>query len=232
MIFNSEFNKENILAIYEENKQFILPLVAIIISILLLLFLILPQIIAFPSNKAEADRETVKLNKMQAAYDYLIKLDEQIVNSNLTLAQKALPDKKDFGSVLNAISIASGKSSTQIFDYKFQESSGTQTKYPTLLFNIEIIGGIREAISFINELYKVYPLSTVAGFSSANNFSKINVNFYYRAFPPITEDDRLTVTKMNNEQQSALETISKWDIVDIEVEVPLEATSSSTTSPF
>lgn len=231
MNFNSEFSKENLLELYSGNKEFSVPILAIFISIVLFVFMVIPQIISFPSKKAEADQESVKLNKIQAAYDLLSNLDGQVLDTNLTTAQKALPDKKDFESVLNSISSASGNSQTQIIDYTFQSSSNATDKYPTLLFKIEILGGVKEATNFINELYKTYPLSDATGFTNSNNISKIDVVFYYRAFPPITIDDRITVAKTSQMQEDALKTISGWTDTAGGLEIPTEASASSST-PF
>lgn len=232
MNFNTEFNKENLKELYSENKLLVLPVVAIIISVFLLLFVILPQMLAFPSNKAQADEETVKLDKMQASYDLLSKTDEKTVDSNLTMAQLALPDKKDFESVLNAISIAAGNSSTQILNYIYQESNGNQTKYPTIQFKIDIAGELKEATSFINELYKTYPLSNVISFTSSDGVTTFQVVFYYRAFPPITPDNRQMVVKMNQSEENALKTISEWSNSSQSSDNAAATPSASASTPF
>lgn len=232
MNFNSEFNKENLIELYSANKQLVVSIIAIFISVILFVFIVLPQLVVFPSKKAEADQENIRLSRIQAAYDLLTSIDNEAVGSNLKIAQKTLPDKKDFESVLNAISVASGNSATQIIDYTFSSGGNASEKYPTLLFKIETFGGINEAVNFINELYKTYPLSDVTSLISSDNISKMDIVFYYRAFPPITIDDRITVTEMNEAQNNALKIISGWqDTTSSELEIFPEASASSTT-PF
>lgn len=233
MNFTSEFNKENLIEVYSENKLYLLPLLGIIVSIFLLLFFVLPQAFSFPSNKSQADVESVRLAKMQDSYDFLSKTDPKLVDANLVVAQRTLPDKKDFESVLNAISLAAGNSSTQIIDYTFKEGNQVQAKYSALLFKIELAGGVKEAISFINELYKAYPLSSVESLSNTANISAMEVNFYYRAFPPITADDRQMVGKMNGAQEETLKLISEWTNTPPGQETTSATPSATTTSsPF
>lgn len=231
MDFNTEFSKENLLELYSSNKDLVVPILSIVISASLFLFVIFPQLISFSAKKSEADLENIKLSKMQETYDMLSKLDENVVDSNIKTAQKALPDKKDFESILTAISTAAGNSSTQIIDYTYQASSNNSDKYPTILFKIQIIGGAREAVRFTDELYRTYPLADVTSIVSSDSIDKLDVSFYYKAFPYVTVDDRTMVGKMSKKQEDALKTISGWTNTESVIEIPTEASASSST-PF
>ena len=239
MKINTQLNKEAIANLYFENKEYALPLFAIIVSVLLFFVFIVPQAISFPSRKNEIDIETAKLNKIKESEKVLSTIDEDLIDSQLKIASKALPSNKAFEEVLNSISTVVMLSNTQIKSYQFQEDENVladANKFPSLTFEVDIIGGVGQAIEFINQLYKTHPISEVTSIISTGNVSTITILFYYKQFPSIIFEDIAQIRNMSAKEKSTIDEISKWDDVSIETttESVIDASASGEvrSSPF
>ena len=235
MKFNNELNKEALINLYFENKEYIYPIIAIAAASLLFIFLIIPQVLSFPSKFSEMQAESVKLDKIKKASELLSNANPDEISAQLAISTKALPNKKDLESVLGAIAVASGKSQVQVESFNFSDVStqALEEKTPTLNFQISTLGTIDDASRFLDELYKTYPVSDLISFTHSQNVSKISIDFYYKAFSEIKPEDPVTVSPMSNEQKSALQTISVWSDSGIaELDNLIPEASVSAGSPF
>ncbi len=239
MKINTQLNKEAIANLYFENKEYSLPLFAIVISVLLFFVFIVPQATSFPSRKNEIDIETAKLNKIKESEKVLSAINEDLIDSQLKISSKALPPNKAFEEVLNSISTAATLSNTQIENYQFQEDEDVLAdadKFPLLTFEVDVIGGVGQAIEFINQLHKTYPISEVTNIISTGGVSTITVLFYYKPFPSISSEDRGQIRNMSAKEKSTIDEISKWNDVSIQTtgEPVIDASVSAEvrSSPF
>jgi len=67
MNLNAKFSKEIIYSLYEDNKNYAIPVLSIVISFLLFFIFIVPQVLTFPNRKQEVDIENAKLSKIKEA---------------------------------------------------------------------------------------------------------------------------------------------------------------------
>lgn len=239
MKINTQLNKEAIANLYFENKEYALPLFAIIVSVLLFFVFIVPQATSFPSRKNEIDIETAKLNKIKESEKVLSSIDENLIDSQLKIVSKALPSNKAFQEVLNSISTAATLSNTQIENYQFQEDENAlvdANKFPSLTFEVDVTGDVRQAIELINQLHKTYPISEVTNIINSGGVSTITILFYYKPFPSISFEDRGQIRNMSAKEKSTIDEISKWNDVDIQTtsEFIIDASASAElrSSPF
>lgn len=213
-------------SLYEDNKQYSLPVVSIIVSFLLFFIFIVPQVLSFPSRKQEVDIETEKLDKIKETEKILQNADIGLIDPQLKTASKALPPGKSFEEILNGISTAAALSAVQIESYKFDkqitETTSEKNKFSSLLFEVSIIGTTKDAISFIKDLYKTYPASDVTSIISSQGTTSIKILFYYKSFSSISPTDRTELKSMSAMEKAALDEISKWNDTSIE----------GTTTPF
>ncbi len=103
-------------------------------------------------------------------------------------------------------------------------------------FKVSIIGDAREAVGFIKELYKTFPISDVTNISSQESITSITINFFYKPFPSVGGEDRTSLKGLTAEQSKTLSEVSKWNNDEIGniIDIDLEATTSAEvrTSPF
>ncbi len=236
MKLKSELNKDSILSFYYENREFILPIFAIIVSVLLFIIFIIPQVISFPARKSEVDIEVEKLNKIKESEKVLSNSNADLINSQVEIALKTLPDKKSFESILSVISKAANLSNSLIESYVFEETPAPPTlvNFQSITFEISIFGGVTQATDFIDELYQSYPISNVTSIKNSENLSTIIMVFYYSPYISQKLDDRTLVRAISPKEKETLSQISEWiDASDYETPVS-QATESAETrsSPF
>ncbi len=236
---NKKFSQERLMLYYYENKEYLIPVLAIAVSLFLFFIFLLPQIISFPSRKQAIDVESEVLRKIQETEEVVISQNTEDLDSNIKIVSSALPPGKNFEQILNGISTAAALSSTQIDSYQFQNlenETPTDSKYLKLEFKVSIIGDAREAVGFIKELYKTFPISDVTNISSQESITSITINFFYKPFPSVGGEDRTSLKGLTAEQSKTLSEVSKWnnDEIGSIIDIDLEATTSAEvrTSPF
>lgn len=236
---NQKFSQEKLMLYYYENKEYLIPVIAIAISLILFFVFLLPQILSFPSRKQAIDVENEVLKKVQETEKIVISQNTEDLDSKIKVVSNALPPGKNFEQILNGISTAAALSGTQIENYQFQNLENelsSSSRYPKLTFNVSIIGDAREAIGFVKELYKTYPVSDVTEISSQEGLTSITVNFFYKPFPAVGGEDRTSLKNLTIDQAKILSDISSWNNNEIGsvIDIDPEASPSAgvRTSPF
>ncbi len=236
---NKKFSQERIMLYYYENKEYLIPVLAIAVSLFLFFIFLLPQILSFPSRKQAIEVENEVLKKIQNTEKIVLSENSDELDSKIKIVSSALPPGKNFEQILNGISTAAVLSGTQIQNYQFQNietEAIDASKYPNLEFKVTIIGDPREAVDFIKELYKTFPISDVTNISSQKSLTSITVNFFYKPFPPVEGEDRITLKSLTAEQSKILNEVLQWnrDELGSIINIDLEASSSgeTRTSPF
>ncbi|GEM_PF-2476572 len=238
---NSKLDKESLKILYLENKEFVLPFLAIGISFVLFFVFILPQVLSFPSKKASRDQEIIRLNEIKAAKQLLAGINESELDSQIKSSTTALPSDKDSGAILNAIIKAANLSNTQLDGYGFSGSIGAQSgkagnKNPNLTFKISVNGDPIQVVKFVEELYKTSPVSEITNIDYAGGISELTVEFYYKAFTPNVTSNEILPRELTVKEKATLDKISSWNqsIPEEFENTDLTATESGRTSssPF
>ena len=238
MKLTTEFNKKELNSIYFEKREYLLPVFAIFVSFFLFFIFIVPQILSFPQRKGEIDVENAKLSKIKETEKILSSANKSLIESQFKIASKALPPAKPFEEVLSGITTAATLSNSQIDSYQFEEQEILQaepSKFSSLIFQVTIIGGIEQAIEFVSQINKTYPIAEVNKITSSFGTSTISIVFYYKAFPSIDSEDRTQIRSLSAEEKSALDQISKWNETTTEDVFELQpdaSASGDTSSPF
>lgn len=207
-----ELTKEKLLDYYYENKELIVPIFSVVVSVLLFLVFIIPQLVSFPSRKTEVDIETAKLDQLKESEKVLTTLSTETINAQVQTAARVLPETKQFEEILNTISTAANLANVQIESYSFRETEvSSKEQLPFVAFDINVFGELDQAVNFINQLYKTKPISEVKTLTNSDGISEINVIFYYAPFTNLTLDDRTAVRSMSPKERAALNEINQWD---------------------
>lgn len=241
---NSELNKETLLSLYYENKEMVLPVFAIAVSILLFIIFIIPQLLSFPSRKSSVDAENAILNKIKESEKILSTANIDLINSQVELAAKTLPEKKTIEEALGAIFTAASLSNSQIESYQFidsgtegrSNSKESENKYQSLDFSVNIFGDINQVVDFINQLYKSYPISSVKNINISEGIASMTISFFYSPFVTGSLENRTNVRSMSEKEKEAIEEIQSWNETlggDIFNLLPQSSPSGeSSSSPF
>lgn len=238
---NQELSKENLKGIYIEQKALLVPVLSIIISIILFLFFLLPQLTAFPAKKTEVDSEEKKLNTIKKATEYARVSNPLIVEEDLKIAGQVLPLEKDFEGVLNAISAAANTSGVVVGQYEFTLNSSARAVgllggIPSLTFTVSVDGDPQQILDFANELYKTAPISEITEINYSNNGAAFTILFYYKPLTPAGFEDGSLVRKMTQVEEETITDIKNWtlplaNLSEIQV-VPASGAGSLTDGPL
>ena len=239
MKIKPDLSKNGIKTIYEDNKDYLVPLFVTLCAVVLFIVIVFPQLLDFPSKKSQRDIEITRLNEIKLAKETIQKINTQKLDSDLKIAQSALPSEKNFEIILNAISSAASLSNSQISDYQYSDGmvnlpdNGQESK--RLDFELIIEGGVDQAVKFLDELNKTFPISEATKIDYSGGFSEISLVFYYNPFVSGIASETILARPVTPEEQKALVEISKWNLNTLEqgFTFPISSTSSAVrTSPF
>jgi len=212
-------NAEILKTIYEENKEFLLPIGVIFISILLLIFFIFPEFNGYFQKREAVLMEQEKLNNLKESLSAISSIDDSILSQDLEIVSRALPPNKDFAAILNAISQAASVTGVSLGDFEFQigditKTNTTPASTPSIKISLNITADTLSTVAFLKELEKSVPISQVAGAKSSGSFASIEVVFYYKPFPPQGATDPEKIRPVTAANQKIID--------DIEIPVGLD----------
>jgi hypothetical protein len=208
-----QLSKESLSEIYYEHKEYAMPIASILVALFLFLTFLLPQILSFPAKKTEIDIENQKLDAIKEAEAVITSTNKSTLDSQLQIASKTLPPSKLFDEVLRSISSAAALSGTQLESYEYQDSGGELpegAQFPSMSFEVSLIGDVNQAIRFIEEIYKSYPISDVKKITYSGGTANLSINFYYKAFPTADIVETTEIKNTSEKGRQALAEISRW----------------------
>ena len=157
---------ENIKVLYNHYKEFLLPVGVILASILVIIYIIFPQIQQYFSSQSLVSVEQQKLNTLKNNYNLLVSLDDTQITSNLKTLSSALPAQKDFAGIIDAISYVSAKTGVSVGNFEFSlgnlsASNFAGTAYPSTKLEISLKGDSKNIANFVSEIVKTMPIAEV-----------------------------------------------------------------------
>lgn len=236
---NINIDKEALTVLYKKNKEYLLPIVIITVCFSLFIFVIIPQIYSLFDLKAEARRESEKLNILKTNYTNLLNVNDSTLESQYRVSSSVLPVGKDFAGILNAVSIAASKADVSIgaFEFRVGDLSKPPTsvkKFPILELTLNLNGDANGASRFISELYKTAPISEIITLKTYYNSINTTINFYYKAIPSVSFKEETPLKLLSEADIIVFDNISKWVNTNRELSSPLEASLSGNfnSNPF
>ncbi len=234
---NTNIDIDTIKILYRKYKEHLVYILVIFITIVLFLSGILPRgkDVALLNNEKKI--ELNKFSILKNNLDLLSNLDDSKLNSQLLVVSSALPSEKDFEGVLNAVSLASGKSGATLSDYEFRVGNLSQglsvktTGFPFLTLTVNIRGTPSQVVKFIGSLSKSTPISEVTSILQNTNNATIDIVFYYKTLLPVQFNDSLQITPLSQKGIGIINTLYSWGAGNLsQPEAPVSSTSSA--SPF
>lgn len=210
-------DKEAVTTVYMHYKDNILPIVVIFACILILFFVIVPEFKQFLATQEQLRVETEKLQVLKNNYNFLSNLDESQIDADYNTLSRALPSKKDFVGIMNAISISSQKTGVSVGDFDFSLGNLDKTTvdaiFPTIKININLVGNPQLVAKFVTELYKTAPVSEVTTIKATGTVASLEIRFYYKSVPPMNISDETPVVPHSQQTAAFIKEISSWNNV-------------------
>lgn len=227
--------------LYAKYRGYLVPVGVILVSILIIFFILLPQIQQFFNQEQILKRENEKLSILKNNYDFLSNLSDETVDSNLNALSLALPANKNFAGIVNEISTSSIKSGVSVMNFNFQignleADKKEKSKYPFLQLTVNLSGNSIAITNFVSELYKTVPTAEVLSIKVKGKSANVTILFYYKSFPTQTVSYEEPIVKLTTKENALIQQISSWNNVNFNSEsflpISLPASSSSINSPF
>jgi hypothetical protein len=208
-------DQQTILLLYKKNKSYIIPVLVIITCLFLFFALIIPQINNLLELQKQLRSEQDKLSLLKANLVSLTNLDASTLESQYNITTSVLPVNKDFAGIINAVSIAAGKTGLSVGDYDFAVGDVSKpqtnvTKFPFMQLSINLLGDVTSASKFISELYKTAPLCEVVSLDSSFNSISVTINFYFKTIPPVNFKEEVPLQGISSKNQAILNDVSSW----------------------
>ena len=213
--------------------------VAILICIVILIYLILPELNNWFSIRQEVVATRQRISVLQQNITFMNNLDRNVLNQQLLTSTEALPPQKDFATILSSISNASANSGVSLNDYSFQvgniASSSGQSVATNQLTAIQVIvvvnGSIDQIRKFINTLENSLPLAEVTMINGSVPNTAVTINFYQKPFPTGNFSPDIPLTPITNDKVTLLQKLSQWQNTSgLQSKTP--STSSGSATPL
>lgn len=221
--------------IYKKYKEHIIYLGIITVCFLIFIFITIPNVSRIEVVKQERKAEEEKLKVLSNNMIILQNTDNNLLESQLQTVSGALPESKDFEGILNAISLASGKSGASVNDYSFgvgalSDQTTTATGYPYIQLALSIRASQTQAIAFLKNISETVPLSQITSVTETSGNASIDMLFYYKSSPSEDLSRMSALNRLSQKNIDLISTISTWNTSLINT-APEDSTSNNSTTP-
>lgn len=215
-------DKTVILIIYFKYKEYVVPLITILVSILLFTQFVVPQFQAWLATRDEVAVNQQMVSVLSTNVSTISSLDSKKLDSNLQIAVAALPSEKDFAGVLTAISDAAGLAGVTLGDYSFQigniagKDFKSQDGQLALQISLTLSGGLDDTKRFLVALQKQLPISDISEIGvRGSNTTGVNAYFYYNPFPQPNFHDTDPIKTLSSSQQTLLNSLAQGNQLQV-----------------
>lgn len=209
-------DKSTLLLLYRKHKDYIVPIVTIVVCFILFLKVTIPVLNNLSAKEQEVKLEKQKLETLKNNLKILNELNESVLGSQLSVANDALPSTKNFAGVLNAVSVSANKAGIFLGDYEFQVGDLSQTitplkGLPSLQLSLVTNGNANATAKFVDELYNSLPVSEVISIEVNGSRATLSTVFYFKPFAQGKTDEYLPLSTLSKSDLDIIKEISSWN---------------------
>jgi hypothetical protein len=233
---------ENLLVLYKHYKDFLLPIGVIFASIIVIFYIIFPQIQQYFNSQDSVKAEQQKLADLNSNYNLLTSLNGASIDSNLNTLSLVLPPQKDFAGIIDAISYVSAKTGVEVGNFEFSlgnlsVSTFGGTAYPSTKIDIALKGDAKNIANFAHEIVRTMPICEVTAINISGNNGTLTLLFYYKPFPSQNISDQVKISPLSAGQNALIKQVSVWNSAGAAESLALPVISATTSasptgSPF
>lgn len=176
---------------YRKYKSFIIPIAISLFTLLIFIQVFLNQLFSILDTRQKIETEKSALAELQTTLNFINSADDSVLENDLSVVNKSLPDAKDILSIYLGLMSASAKANITIDSFSFKIGNlydkNTKAKstsgVPELSASIKSSSANPENLArFPDALYKSLPLSDVKQMSLSKNTSLYDLVFYYKPY--------------------------------------------------
>lgn len=231
-----EFNKEEIIKFYTQNKVVIFPVLAGISSLLIIMLVIYPTLSGFLSGNQKLKDLHRQSQALAAKATELANLDQTALTSNLTVSTLALPTDQDYASAIGTVQALSSAAAYTITSVQIIPNlpAGFSSKIPGFTLKVEILGPRATLNTYLSALESSLRVMRVAGFevNPAKTGDTINVvvnlAVFYSPHPSSLGSADTPLPQITNEEKTVIANLARANSI-INQSQGLPAGPSSTT---
>lgn len=197
--------------IYQQYKAFLIPIVIMYVCLIVFFQVILPQFQSWLALESQITSDRHRLTVMVRNLNYITRIDNKTVDSNLALSVAALPSEKDFIGILSSIARASVATGVSIGDYSFSNEALQTNGNKTLKAILTLNGSYDTVKHFITALKNELPLADIGEAHLSASGSTISILFFYKDFPHISFHDDQPIQGLNAHEQQILQKLQGFD---------------------
>ncbi len=206
---------ETVRLIYTKYRKHITYGGIIAVSLIVFVFFVLPKILSLSSISEARKLEIQKLQRLKKNLKTINSQDGSLLDSQLQIVSSALPQDKDFEGIINAISIAAGKSGASLDDYDFavgsiKDAALSVGGYPFLTLVLSIRTNPTQLVEFLDSLAATTPLSEVINIKQSSAVATVTIIFYYKPYVPSNATDDAELPNLSVKEKALLDDMSKW----------------------
>lgn len=220
---------------YKETAYYPLTvaIVVILVSVLLFIQLVIPQISSWFSLQEEIRTTRQRIKTMIDNDQFLISRGDAQISGQFDITTEALPFEKDFSGIYNAIIATSSQVGVVLSDFGFSIGDLSEQAaggLASIQVNLAITASPNQVKKFIDSLSRSVPLSEVTTWTNSENTANISIKFYYRALPQIPIDTSIPLQSLSSEELATLQSLRSWKPVVVENTAPESVATDSATS--
>lgn len=214
MKFN--FDKNTFQLLYYRFRDFLLPVGVILVSLLLLNFVVLPQVGKLRELQGKVAEKKDTIAVLSANNKYLRSLDDTTLDNSLETLSQALPPDKDFISVIEAIEEAGIAANVAVSDFSFtvgdlSTASASLKPQLTLDTSLSVHGDFSDSKRFLETLMKSLPISEVKTVAFSKTDTTIQISFDYKPFSPFAFSDAAPIEKISASDEKIIAEVGTWN---------------------
>jgi len=187
----------------------------LVISFLLVVFLVIPQIQQFVSLQREIESVEATISTMESNREYLQSISEAKEQEQSEIVRFALPIIKDYAGIYTAIVTTASQTGVSLANFQYEVGSLNES-----VLEGNVVGEVRVTLSvsgsptriteYLKKLEETLPLSTVTFIAGDNLTSQLEVAFLYGGEQLIQIDPKQPLPRLSAEKQALLGTLSSY----------------------
>ncbi len=196
--------------------------ICILVSLILIFQVVIPQLQNWFSIRDEEAVTLQKIKILRENISFMSELNKDLLEKNRRLANLALPVEKDFGVIIDAVTMAAAKSGVSIDDFSFnlglvssisgeikiesKSDDSTMTK-----LSLYLNGDVDKIKNFITQIGEKLPISQIELVDIISDDVYISLLFYSKPYekPLILEDK--PINPLSAENNNVFSKLSRWD---------------------
>lgn len=219
--------------------------ICLLISVLLIIYMIIPQIQNVFSLQQEVDRTKERISTINGNIAFLQALDSDTLDHDFHIASTALPPDRDVSNLVSAINASAINAGVILDDFSFQvgeltsapvTSTPSDTVAPAVGQRITFgaRGNISQIVTLVSELHKKIPILSISNVEAeftSGDLTQISLLYFAQNFPLVQQDEAVPMSDISPQNKAQIRQLEEWEVPNLDFS-DQSSSFSSTLSPL